>query len=67
MASTNGIDVFSLNSEPILVYEETLLNDIEVLDIAFDITNVSGQEQIKVDYMFLREIVLKNTFNKEKR
>lgn len=37
VASTNGIDVFSLNkSEPILVYEKTLLNDIEVLDIAFD-------------------------------
>jgi signal transduction histidine kinase/DNA-binding response OmpR family regulator/ligand-binding sensor domain-containing protein len=37
VASTNGIDVYDLNKvESVLIYEKTLLNDIEVLDIAFD-------------------------------
>ena len=37
VASTNGIDVYGLNkSKPTIIYENTYLNGIEVLDIAFD-------------------------------
>ena len=41
--------MFILNKgEPIIVYEKTLLNDVEVLDIALTITNVFGQNESRL-------------------